>query len=103
MLLLKQADSLAHSKNRLNELHLYKKIAEISPALFQKLKQSDKVISPNVDFFSGFVYDCLKIPSELYTCIFAFARSAGWCSHRIEELLSGKRIIRPGYKFITKN
>lgn len=103
LLLLEQAESLAHSKNRLNELNLYKKIAEISPALFQKLKQSDKVISPNVDFFSGFVYDCLKIPSELYTCIFAFARSAGWCSHRIEELLSGKRIIRPGYKFIAKD
>ena len=68
--------------------------------MFQQEKQSTKVISPNVDFFSGFVYDCLDIPQAIYTPMFAMARAAGWASHRLEELLSGKRIIRPGYKYV---
>jgi len=52
-----------------------------------------------VDFYSGFVYDCLQIPKEIYTPIFAVSRIAGWCAHRIEEVtFSSKRIIRPAYK-----
>ena len=66
----------------------------------KELKGSSKVISPNVDFYSGFVYDCLNIPQDIYTPIFAMARCVGWCSHRIEEILSGKRIIRPAYKYV---
>ena len=86
--------------NKENEYNLYLKVEELGPKVFAKIKQSTKVISPNVDFFSGFVYDCINIPLDLYTPLFAAARVAGWTSHRIEEILSGKRIIRPGYKYI---
>lgn len=95
-----KAAELAKEKDRLNEYQLYLNIESEGPKLFQDIKQSNKVISPNVDFFSGFVYDCLGIPKEVYTPMFAMARSAGWCAHRLEEILSGKRIIRPKYQFI---
>ncbi|MBT5954012.1 citrate synthase [bacterium] len=95
-----KAIEMATQKNRIDELNLYFSIEKEGPSLFSSFKGSDKVISPNVDFFSGFVYDCLDIPREIFTPLFAMARSAGWCSHRIEELLSGKRIIRPGYKYV---
>lgn len=95
-----QADQLAKAKDRLAEYQLYLDIAELGPQAFKELKGSDKVIAPNVDFFSGFVYDCLGIPEAVYTPMFAMARISGWCAHRIEELISGRRIIRPSYKFI---
>lgn len=94
------AKDIAKSHNKEDELRLYQLIAEEGPGVFQRVKGHDKVISPNVDFFSGFVYSCIGIPQEIYTPLFAMARAAGWCAHRIEENLSGKRIIRPGYKFI---
>jgi citrate synthase len=85
---------------RLDEFELYCLIEEEGPLVFQSVKGSDKLIAPNVDFFSGFVYDCLNIPVDIYTPLFAMARSAGWCAHRIEEILSGRRVIRPAYKFV---
>ncbi|MGE4170637.1 MAG: citrate synthase [Candidatus Margulisiibacteriota bacterium] len=100
LLVKEHAINLATSKGRMNELQLYFDIEREAPELFKAIKGSDKVIAPNIDFFTGFVYDCLGIDSPLYTSIFAMARSAGWCAHRIEELLSGKRIIRPGYKYV---
>jgi len=96
------AHELAEKTNRVDELNLYLTVEEEGPKLFAQKKGSKKLISPNVDFFSGFVYDCLGIPEDVYTPLFAMGRVAGWCSHRIEEILSGKRIIRPGYKFVTK-
>ncbi|MDD4689888.1 MAG: citrate/2-methylcitrate synthase, partial [Eubacteriales bacterium] len=54
-------------------------------------------VSPNVDFYSGFAYDMLGLPDELYTPLFAVARVAGWSAHRIEELINGNKIIRPAY------
>jgi len=101
-LLLVHAKSLAKKVNRLDELELYLNIAKEGPIEFQKLKGLEKVIAPNVDFFSGFVYDCLGIPKEIYTPMFAMSRVVGWSAHRIEEILSGKRIIRPGFKYIGK-
>jgi citrate synthase len=98
--LIAYASRLAGEKSRESELDLYFAIAEMAPVLFQEIKGNDKVIAPNIDFFSGFVYDCLGIPEPLYTSIFGLARSAGWCTHRIEELVSAKRIIRPAYKYI---
>jgi citrate synthase len=95
------AKKVALDHDRMDEFMLYSLIAEKGPAVFNDVKGSSKVISPNVDFYSGFVYDCLGIPHELFTPIFAMARTAGWCAHRIEEGLSGKRIIRPGYKCVT--
>jgi len=94
------ATTFAKEKGREDEMTLYTIIAEDGPEIFQEEKGSDKVIAPNVDFYSGFVYTCLGIPEEIYTPIFAMARACGWCAHRIEENLSGKRIIRPGYKFV---
>ena len=95
------AKAIAEQSNRLDEHNLYNLIAAETPSVFQDVKNSTKVISPNVDFYSGFVYDCIDIPQEIYTPIFAMARITGWCAHRIEDMLSGKRIIRPGYKFVT--
>lgn len=100
IVLKEHAKALAKDKNRESELQLYFNLEELGPKIFAELKQNDKVIAPNVDFFSGFVYDCLNIPVEVFTPLFAMARSAGWAAHRIEEILSGKRIIRPGYKYI---
>lgn len=99
-ILKEKAQELAESKGRLDEFNLYLAIEEEGPKVFNQVKGSDKVIAPNVDFFSGFVYDCLGIPEEVYTPMFAMARCAGWAAHRIEEILSGKRVIRPGYKYV---
>ena len=67
-----------------------------------KAKGRGKLLCANVDFYSGFVYDMLGIPKEIYTPLFAMARSVGWCAHRNEELnFNGSRIIRPAYRCIT--
>ena len=95
------AKAIADQSNRVDEHDLYNLIAAETPSVFKDVKNSTKVISPNVDFYSGFVYDCINIPQEIYTPIFAMARISGWCAHRIEDMLSGKRIIRPGYKFVV--
>ncbi|MDR1955906.1 MAG: citrate synthase [Treponema sp.] len=66
-------------------------------------RNTRKVICANVDMYSGLVYRMLGIPDELFTPIFAAARMAGWCAHRIEELVSGDRIIRPAYRVVTQH
>ena len=67
-----------------------------------KVKGKGKLMCANVDFYSGFVYDMIGIPKEIYTPLFAMARSVGWCAHRNEELnFNGSRIIRPAYRCIT--
>ena len=69
----------------------------------KKVRKIFKGVSPNVDFYSGFVYDMLDIPRELYTPLFAIARIVGWSAHRIEELVTTDKIIRPAYKsLVTK-
>jgi len=103
VLLKKKARELAGVKKLGEEFALYETVARLSPEAFASVKSSDKVISANVDFYSGFVYDMLSIPKELYTPIFCVARIAGWCAHRIEELISGGRIIRPAYRNIVRN
>ena len=62
-----------------------------------------KGVSANVDFYSGFVYNMLGLPLELYTPIFAIARISGWSAHRIEELVNRGKIIRPAYKSVAKH
>lgn len=102
LLLKDKARQLSIEKGREEELALYEAIERIGPQIYYEFKGGqDKLISPNVDFYSGFVYECLKIPKELYTPLFAISRIAGWCSHRLEELISGRRIIRPAYKSVT--
>jgi citrate synthase len=100
ILLKDKAQELAASKGTLDEYKLYEIVEELAPEAFAKFKGgSTKVVSANVDFYSGFVYKCIDIPQELFTPIFAIARMAGWCAHRLEEVtFSSKRIIRPAYK-----
>ncbi len=100
-ILKEKARELAKKKGRLDEFDLYTNVEKLTPDLFQKIKKSSKVVSPNVDFYSGFVYDLLGFPREIYTPIFAMARVVGWSAHRMEELINGKRIIRPAYKSVA--
>ena len=101
VILRKNAETLAREKDRLDELYFMDKIAKISAELFYNFKGGSKIICPNVDFYSGFVYSMLGIPEELYTSLFATARVAGWCAHRIEEMTTNNRIIRPAYKSVA--
>lgn len=80
---------------------LLEAVERLTPELFKKIKGSDKAMCANVDMYSGFVYSMLGIPEDLYTPMFAVSRMAGWCAHRFEELVTGKRIIRPAYKAIS--
>ena len=99
-LLRDKAQALAEEKNLVKEFRLYQLIEEIFPEVFKEEKGSGKDICTNVDFYSGFVYRMLGIPQDMYTSIFAISRVAGWCAHRMEELVSGGRIIRPAYKCV---
>ena len=83
------------------EYDLYTKIEKLTPGVFAKVKNNDKVMCANVDMYSGFVYKMLGIPSDMYTPLFAIARIVGWCAHRLEETMGCDRIIRPAYKSIT--
>lgn len=96
------ARALAYEASREDEYELYTVAERLAPGVFNSVKKSDKVVCANVDFYSGFIYDMLGIPAELFTPIFAAARIAGWSAHRIEELVSGGRIIRPAYKCVQK-
>jgi citrate synthase len=102
VILRRKARELAAEKGRSDEFDLYQLVGNVTPEIFQRIKKSNKVISANVDFYSGLVYDLLNFPREIYTPIFAMARVVGWAAHRIEELVNGKRIIRPAYKSLTK-
>ncbi|MDR2192980.1 MAG: citrate/2-methylcitrate synthase [Treponema sp.] len=103
VLLRDKAAQLANEKQFMDEFNLYTRIERLVPLVFKRVKDSDKEICTNVDFYSGFVYSMLGIPSELYTPIFAVSRVAGWCAHRMEEAVTGGRIIRPAYKCVQKH
>ncbi len=103
LLLKKKAYELAVEKDAVEEFNLYKNIEELTIELFKEIKGPDSIISANVDLYSGFVYEMLGIPADLYTPLFAIARIAGWCAHRIEQIVSDQKIIRPAYKSINKN
>ncbi len=102
IILKQKAKELAEVKGRMDEFNLYSSVEELTPSLFQKVKGSGKVISANVDYFSGFVYDMLGFPVDIYTPIFAMGRIVGWSAHRIDELINGGRIIRPTYKSVAE-
>lgn len=93
---------LSAAKGREDEYQLYRAVARIAPELIAEKRKMYKGVSANIDFYSGFVYDMLNLPKELYTPIFAISRIAGWSAHRIEELAAGSRIIRPAYKSVSK-
>ncbi|MBN1578793.1 MAG: citrate/2-methylcitrate synthase [Chitinispirillaceae bacterium] len=102
VVLREKAAELASVKNREDEYHLYQTVERLAPLVLAGVRERGKVIATNVDFYSGFVYDMLNIPRELYTPIFAISRIAGWSAHRIQEIVSGGKIIRPAYKSISE-
>ena len=95
-------EKLAAEKGRGDDLTLYRNVEELAPQLIAKHRRIYKGVSPSVDFYSGFVYDMLGIPQELYTAMFAVARIVGWSAHRIEELICMDKIIRPAYMSVME-
>ena len=93
---------LSDAKHKEREMKLYSIIEEEATELIAKERKIYKGVSPNVDFYSGFVYDMLGIPRELFTPIFAIARISGWSAHRLEELVGNGKIIRPAYLSVMK-
>ena len=96
------AGKIAEGTEFEREFHLLGSIERLTPVVFDEVKHSGKAMCANIDMYSGFVYKMLGIPEELFTPLFAVSRMAGWCAHRFEEINSGKRIMRPAYKSISK-
>ena len=93
-------EQLAKEKHLKKEYALYSTVEELAPQVIMEERRIYKGVSANVDFYSGFVYDMLGLPPELYTPLFATARITGWSAHRLEELTNGSKIIRPAYKAV---
>ena len=93
-------EQLAKAKGKTDDMTLYNNIEKIAPMLIAKERKIFKGVSPNVDFYSGFVYTMLGIPEEMFTPMFATSRISGWCAHRLEELVNAGKIIRPAYKYV---
>lgn len=102
VILKKKAFELAAGKEIEAEFRLLETVERLTPEIFAEVKGSTKDMCANVDMYSGLVYRMLGIPDELFTPLFAVARMAGWAAHRMEEILTGNRIIRPAYKAIAK-
>ncbi len=98
-----KAYKMAGERDMLKKFDLFERVEKLSPDVFAKVKGDSKVISANVDFYSGLVYEMLGIPSDIYTPLFAISRIAGWCAHRIEEMETCGRIMRPAYRSLSKN
>lgn len=96
------ARELAFSKGFEKEFKTLENIEKLSPELIREYKGENKEICANVDLYSGLVYKILGIPEDLYTPLFAAARIVGWCAHRIEELTSNGKIMRPAYKSVSR-
>ncbi len=96
-------EKLAAEKGREEEYALYALVERLAPEVIGRERKIYKGVSANVDFYSGFVYSMLDLPTELFTPIFAMARIVGWSAHRIEELNNNGKIIRPAYKSIAKH
>ncbi len=92
---------LSAEKGREDEYALYSAIARLAPEIIAGRRKIYKGVSANIDFYSGFVYDMLNLPVQLYTPIFAIARIAGWSAHRIEEFVCAGKIIRPAYRSVA--
>jgi citrate synthase len=95
-------EKLSVEKGREDEYGLYSAVARLAPKVIGEERKIYKGVSPNVDFYSGFVYSMLDLPPELFTPIFAIARISGWSAHRIEELVNAGKIIRPAYMSVSK-
>ena len=93
-----KAEALAREKHREDEMRLFEMIEEFGPGVIKAKHPRAEDVCANVDLYSGFVYDMLGIPKDLYTPLFAVARCVSWCAHRMEELVNEGPIIRPAYK-----
>jgi citrate synthase len=103
VILKKQARKLAEERGMKEKLDLFERVERLAPGVFAKVTGNPKVMCANVDFYSGLVYEMLGIPRDLYTPMFAVSRIAGWCAHRIEEMETCGRIMRPAYRSLSKN
>ena len=97
-----KAKELAEATGHQKEFALHDLVQRLAPRAFAEVKGVEKVMCANVDFYSGFVYQMMDLPQELYTPLFAMSRIVGWCAHRIEEITTSNKIIRPAYKTISK-
>ncbi len=95
-------EELCKEKGREKEFALYNNVARLAPAVIGKKRKIYKGVSANVDFYSGFIYSMLDLPSELYTPLFAIGRIVGWSAHRMEEIIGGGKIIRPAYESVSE-
>ncbi len=102
VLLKKYARKLAYEKGYGDDYELLCAIERLTPEIFNTYRGTDHKMCANVDLYSGLVYRMLDIPVEMYTPLFAVARTAGWCAHRMEEFCTSQKIIRPGYKCLMK-
>lgn len=103
IILKKEAEKVAIGTELEKEFLLLDSIERLAPSILNEFKGTNKAISANVDLYSGLIYRSLGIPSDLFTPLFAVARMPGWCAHRLEELATNARIIRPAYKAVSKN
>ena len=103
IMLIKYARSLTEKTGLLPELELMGTIERLTPPLFAEITGKAKIMCANVDMYSGLVYTMLNIPQELFTPLFAMARITGWCAHRLEEVVTGGRIMRPAYKALFQH
>ena len=97
------ARKLAYEHGFEKEFVTLENIEKLTPQVFAEVRGVDKAMCANVDLYSGLVYKVLGIPEDLYTPLFATARIAGWSAHRLEEITSGGRIMRPAYKSVSKS
>jgi len=94
-------EKLASEKGLMDEFKLCSNVERLAPEVIAAERRMYKGVAANVDFYSGFLYDMLGLPKELYTPIFAIARIVGWSAHRVEELINAGKIIRPAYKNVS--
>ncbi len=95
-------ERLAEEKGMHDEFDLYARVERLAPSVIAEEKRIYKGVSANIDFYSGFMYTMLGLPTELYTPLFAIARIAGWSAHRMEELINASKIIRPAYMSVAQ-
>ncbi len=94
------AEGVARNKGFGDDFKLLCAVERLAPKVVAQKKKGIKHVCANVDLFSGLVFRSMRIPTDLYTPMFAVARMAGWCAHLVEERLFGNRIIRPAYKYL---
>ncbi len=101
-MLKKFVESLSKEKDRMDEFRLYSLVEKLAPEIIRERRRIYKGVSANVDFYSGFVYNMLGLPLQLFTPLFAIARIPGWAAHRMEEIANAGKIIRPAYKSVSE-